>query len=363
MRRDDLNRLADELSAASADAPFAITITLPTHRHAPDNAQDPIRVRTLARTAKAALDQLGLTREQRSQLDAQLDGLGDEVDAQVGFNHTDLGLGCYLVPGTTRIVRLGHNPPERVIVSDEFSLAAPIADVVAADDVDVLALSTGGGSTDGARLYRLAAGELVEHQDDVFPASWDIRDRSSRFSEGRVDSPKRDAHIEGFLRSVDGHLLALFGNPHDRQLAVVGIERLRSHWRAVATSPNLAAVAAELDGNFDKTPVHELAALVAAAVADAREGDAAAQVAALDDAPVSRVAGGTDDTYRLASTGRVATLLVEEGATDEIAVDGVVIGDRVARTIRAAYDTGADIVIAPAGTLTHRGGIAALARW
>lgn len=363
MRRDDLDRLAAELATARGEGEPAITITLPTHRHGPDNAQDPIRVRQLARQAAGSLDQLTLSRENRAALDQRLERLEADVDSQVGFHATDLGLACYVTPSTTRVVKLGHAPPERVIVSDEFSLAAPIADVVTADDIDVLVLSTGGGATEGARLYHVEGGGITAHSDDVLPASFDVRDRDTRFSEERVESPQRDAYIAGFLRSVDEHLLQLFGNPHDRQLVVAGIERLRSHWRSVAHDTNRRAVVAELDGNFDRTSEPELMARAVEAVAAARVAAAQEAIGELAAAPRGRVAGGIDDVSQLAAQGRIAKLLVEEGATDEVTVDGVVIADRVSRTIRAAYDTQADIVIPPAGALGDYDGVAAFTRW
>lgn len=363
MRRDELTALTDELHAAGGDAPAKISIWIPTHRHAPDNAQDPIRVRRLAREAKSALDQVAWSREERTQIAKQLDELEAAVESQVGFAHTDLGLACYLVPGTTKVVRLGHTPPEVAIVGDEFSLAPVIADVVSADDIDVLVLSTGGGATDGARLYRMEAGELTEHRDEVFPASFDVRDRETRFAERRVDSPKRDAFLDNFMRRLDDHLRELFGNPHDRAMVVVGIERLRSHWRAVASTVNREAVVAEVDGNVDKTPLPELAARVTEAVVAARQAEATKAVEELADAPRERVAAGSDDVYHLAKDGRVAKLLVAEDASDRVTIDGVVLGDRVARAVKAAYTTGAEIVIVGPGQLDSYRGIAALTRW
>jgi hypothetical protein len=367
MRKEQLETLAAELGAAAERSPVAVTITLPTHRRAPDNAQDPVRVRKGARRAVAALDHVALDRSQRRRLTERLEALTEAVEDQVGFASTDLGLACYVTTELVRVVPLAHTPPERVILSDAFSLAAPIADLVAADDVDVLVLSTGGGATDGARLYRLERGELTEDSGGVFPLSWDVRDRDRSYATA-IESDKRDALIEGFLRRINAGLLETRGGDRGRQLVLVGIRRLRDHWRRVAPSQLLAMVVAEVEGNVDRVTMPELCGQVSAAVSAAAESRALRvldELAAMDRAKVATVA---DDVHVLCDQGRVRRLLVEEAATDEVSVDGVVLADRVALTLRRAYDTGATIVVMPEGSLaasplTGGGRLVAELRW
>jgi hypothetical protein len=367
MRHEQFARLASELAEAAASSPTAITITLPTHRHSPDNAQDPVRVRNGARQAAAALEHLDLSRDERRQLKARLGALVDEVDAQVGFRSTDLGLACYVTTGVTRVVSVGHTPPERVIVSDEFSLAVPLADVVSADDVEVLVLTTGGGATDGARLYHLERGELTEADSEVFPLSWDVRDRNRSYADG-IESDRRDAHIENFLRRVNSGLEGMFGAADARPLVLVGVRRLRDHWRRVAPRRLSDAVVADVEGNVDRVPLPVLRDQVVAAVTEAARTRALGALAQLERAELSSVATVADDIHRLAGEGRLRRLLVEEGATDEVSVEGVVLADRVALTVRRAYDSGAEVVIMPEGSLassqlTGGGRIAAEVRW
>jgi hypothetical protein len=362
MRLTDLRHLADELAAAPSDV--CITITLPTHRHPPQNEQDPVRVRNAARAAVDALPKLKLERDTLRQLTDRLDALEAEVARTTAHGHADLGLACYVTPSLTRVVTLSHRPPERVIVADEFSLATPITDVTTADDIDVIVLSTGGDATPGGRLYRLERGELREHTDDVLPMSYDVRDRETRFSEeSRPTGAKRDALVEGFLNRLDHHLTSIFGPNSDHQVVIVGVERLRSHFAAVR-SPSLSRnIVAELDGNFDHRAPHELADAVQKAVHAAREVTARAAIESLHSMAPQRTATSPDDIHQLAQHGRVHHLLVESGATDEVAIDGVVIGDRIARTIRACFDSGATITIVPQGSLQDSGGIAATTRW
>lgn len=362
MRLQDLRALADELAAAPSDV--CITITLPTHRHPPENEQDPVRVRNAGRAAIGALAKMKLERDVEHRLTERLEGLGDAAARATADGGADLGLACYVTPDLTRVVTLSHTPPERVIVADEFSLATPITDVTSADDIDVIVLSTGGDATPGGRLYRLERGELTEHVDDVLPMSYDVRDRETRFNaESRPTGAKRDALVEGFLNRLDHHLATVFGPNSDHQVVVVGVERLRSHFAAVRSSTLSRNIVTEVDGNFDHRPPHELATAVEAAVRTAREQSAQAAVAELRAMPPHRTATSPGDIHQLAQQGRVHHLLVERGATDEVAIDGVVIGDRIARTIRACFDSGATITIVPPGSLPESGGIAATTRW
>lgn len=56
-------------------------------------------------------------------------------------------------------------------------------------------------------------------------------------------------------------------------------------------------------------------------------------------------------------------LLVEDGASAEVAVDGVVLGDRIANAVRAAFDAGTDILMVPDGLLEAEDGLAGIVRW
>jgi stalled ribosome rescue protein Dom34 len=244
-----------------------------------------------------------------------------------------------------------------------FPLAAPIADLLAADDLDVLLLSIGGGDTDGARHFRLVEGELTEEIGDGLPAEWDVRDVGERYLEEPKDSDWRDARIDDFLRQVDRTLLARFGVDHDRQLVVVGTARLRTHWYSVADPANLRAVVAQVDGNFDHARPSVLRDRVIETVRGERAAQARAAVEELRAMDPSRTAAGVDDVVTLARAGRLHRLLVEEGATAEVEVDGVVIGDRIANAVRAAFDAGTEVLIVPKGALGVEEGVAAVVRW
>jgi hypothetical protein len=359
MRMDQLRSLAEELSV---DIPgrAAVTITMPTQPDGMDRGE-PIRLRNLSRRAADAVTGIGLERGIAERLEARLGDLEAEVARAPG--RPGLGLACYLTADRTRVLRLAHVPPERAIIADMFPLSAPIADLLAADDLDVLLLSIGGGDTDGARHFRLVDGELTEEVGEGLPAEWDVRDVGERYLEEPKDSDWRDARIDDFLRQVDRTLLERFGVDHDRQLVVVGTGRLRTHWYSVADPANLRAVVAQVDGNFDRARRSVLRDRVVATVHGERVAHARAAVEELRAMDPARTATGVDDVVTLARAGRLHRLLVEEGATAEVEVDGVVIGDRIANAVRAAFDARTEVLIVPRAALGAEEGIAAVVRW
>jgi len=359
MRMMELKALADELSG-ELPGRVAVTITLPTDTNGLDRGEA-TRLRHLVRRATDALPALGLDRTVEDRLRSRLERLGEEVDAAPGPRGP--GVACYVTADRTRVLRLAHTPPERAMVGDTFPLAAPISDVLAADDLDVLVLSIGGGATDGARHFRLEGGELSEVVGEGLPAEWDVRDVGERYREEPKDSDWRDARVDGFLREVDRTLLERFGADHDRQLVIVGTARLRTHWYSVADAANLRAVVAQVEGNADHLRPSVLRDRVVEAVRGERDGAAQRAVADLRALDPARTAAGVDDVVTLARAGRLHRLLVEEGLTAEVEVDGVVIGDRIANAMRAAFDAGTEVLVVPRGMLAAEQGVAAIVRW
>ncbi len=359
MRRDELHRLAQDLAGEPAGR-VAVTVTLPTRPDGLDRGEA-TRLRNLADRAADALPRLGLDRAVEARLRERLAALPADVDAAPGVRGP--GVAAYVHADGTRVLRLAHTPAERVLLGDTFPLAAPIVDLQAPDDLDVLVLSVGGGDTDGARHHRLVDGALTEVTGDGLPAEWDVRDAAERYREEPKDSDWRDARIDGFLRDVDATLLRRFGADHDRQLVVVGIARLRTHWYQVADPANRRAVVAQVDGNVDRVRPSVLTERVVAAVEGERRAAARRAVDELRALDPSRTATGVDDVVTLARAGRLHRLLVEDGATAEVAVDGVVLGDRIANAMRAAFDAGTDILVVPSGLLEAEDGLAGVVRW
>jgi hypothetical protein len=357
MHTDALRSLIAELDAAASG--LAVTVSAPIDRNAPDPGL--VRVRDGARAAIAALERVrpDLDPADRAAVVERLADLEAEVRRQLGTTR-GAGVACYVAPRLTRVVRLEVEPPHRVIVGERFAAAEAILDPD--EDVHVVVLSTGGGSTRGARRYRLND-ELTELSDDLLPYEHDVRDHGEHRKEEPPDQEQRDAYLEGFLNEVAAHLAKADPPGEARPIVLVGVARLRERFQRVAPAALAARIVAEVEGNHDRARDSELVAHVRSALDASREAAARAAVAEFVELPPVRTALGADDVYALAAEGRVHRLLVERGATDEIVQDGVVIEGRIASAVRACFDHGAELVVVPAGALGAHGPIAAVARW
>jgi hypothetical protein len=134
--------LADLLAAGPASP--RVSVYQPTHRHHPDNTQDPIRFRNLLRQAQASLRRA----HDEASIDAVLAPLASLADDADFWNHATDGLAAFSSPGVFRVFRLQRSMPELAIVADSFHLKPLLRVVQSADRFQVLALQA-----DTIRLY------------------------------------------------------------------------------------------------------------------------------------------------------------------------------------------------------------------
>ncbi|HMO59910.1 MAG TPA: hypothetical protein PKC19_21360, partial [Roseiflexaceae bacterium] len=188
-------------------------------------------------------------------------------------------------------------------------------------------------------------------------------------------SAYRDEYHRQFFRSIDTAFSEL--NAVDPlPLALVGVDRYLSFYREVAGSAN--TVITTLTGNHDKTPAHELGALVwplvKQSLAAQRErvfGEFEAAIGA------QRAASTLGEVWRFAHEGRVALLVVEEDYHQAATIDpsGMiltpvadpttpgVLDDAVDEVITAVLDRGGRVVFADPAALAQHQRIAAVLRY
>src|SRR5215469_10419424 len=133
--------VTDELPIAlpkSGEAP-CLSLYQPTHRHYPQNLQDPIRFKNLVKTLEQSLRQKYPKREIRSLLQP----FNDLARDREFWNHTQDGLAVLCAPDMFRIYKLQRRVPELAIVADSFHIKPLLRIVQSADRYQILGLSRG----------------------------------------------------------------------------------------------------------------------------------------------------------------------------------------------------------------------------
>lgn len=362
-----MNRKEIMLLAALRGYP-SLTITLPTHRTSPDNRQDPIRLKNLAREAAERLTgELG-KREVEGVLRA-LEQLADGVDHE----HNRDGLALFVSADTARALRLPYSLPERVVVDESFFTR----DLVYANNRSprywVLALSD-----QQTRLFEGVREDLEELRDGTpFPMA------NSGVGGGRTipndpainSSQLRDEHSRIYFRAVDEALGGLYADD-PLPLVVVGVDRNLAFYQEVAASDR--QIVGTLQGNHDRSSAHELGQLVWPLV---YQGLAARRAQIMDELGVAvggqRSASTLGEVWRFAQEGRGQTLLVEEGYHEAATFDETgmrllppgdgqgpqALDDAVDEAVATVLAKGGRIVFVDDGSLAEHSRIALILRY
>ena len=120
-----------------APEPPCLSLYQPTHRHHPENQQDPIRFRNLVKEMGESLKRKYETRSVQSLLDPFQALAGDRHF----WNHTLDGLAVLGAPGVFRVYRLQRPVPELVVVADSFHTKPLMRILQSADRYQILGLN------------------------------------------------------------------------------------------------------------------------------------------------------------------------------------------------------------------------------
>jgi len=183
------NRLltAYELRELAGEAGICVSICMPTHRTGAQELHDPIRLRSLLRSARSQLRGLGLEAAMVQQI---LDPAASLLDDQGFWEHPSGGLAVFCAPGFFRLFRTPLSLPELAVVAARFHLKPLLSLLTGNVRFCILALNR-----DRPRLF-LAAGDQISELDlppDQKPAG-DER-LAARFR--RVDQGVRDTLAGG----------------------------------------------------------------------------------------------------------------------------------------------------------------------
>ena len=354
-----------ELKALQAHRDYpSVSILAPTHRTAPLNKQDPIKVKTLVRRA---IDRLHGEFSKREVANV-VKNLEEQV-RNVDWEHTLDGLALFAGEKKSATVSLPFRVKARALVDETFATRDLVYAFNRAPPYRVLVMSH------RVRLYDAWTTVLDEHTARPFPMVHRGPGGASKLpgGQGINRSAVRDDAVRTFFRRVD-EAVARLQKSNPLPLVVVGVERNLAFYREV--TGQTAAVVGMLAGNQDQTSPSALGKLVWPVFesgATVRRTEALVQ---LDQAvSAHRHASGIDQVWRVAVAGRCRLLLVDKTFKHpaDLSPEGdrllpytgkgaQALDDAVDEVIERVMNTGGDVFFYPAGDLDSHQKIAAVLR-
>lgn len=304
MNRSDLVALAAERGYP------LVSLIARTHRTSPDNKADPITVKNLVETLRARL----LEERDKREVVTVLEHVEQAV-SEIDWAHTLDGLAIFASVEGARVFHVPYPVETRVIVDETFATRDLVLAWARTASYRVLVLSE-----KPTRLYNAVREDLDEVIAHGFPRVHDGPGGASRLPGGQVDAATvRQRHHLKFFRTVDSALSAIH-HEDPQPLVVVGVQRYLGYWDSITNHPE--AVIATVEGAHDKTPAHELGALIWPTVQSAlAEREQAQAQAARDAVGQGKGVAGIAQVWRAAAEGRVATLVVDEHYQEPATVD------------------------------------------
>ncbi|MFJ1929502.1 chemotaxis protein [Streptomyces sp. NPDC088131] len=362
--------LLQELRAAK---PYpALSLTMPTHRRAPDNAQDAVRLRNLVADAGSRLDaDPRVGRETRAAVRQQLDRAVAEIDPRRALD----SLVVLATADEYQIWQLPRTAPERVVLSDTYLTRNLVAAKAQARPFWALTVSA-----DHAALFSGTADAAHEERIGGFPLTAPHEPPNPQREERIGDTPSTfsDEDTRQFLRTVDGKLRGVLATD-PRPLYLVGLAPALAMLDEVGESTGAAAGRVTKGAPADTTPSGLLTELRPAL--EARQKRFAAEIdGKLDEARGRHAfAGGLDEVWAAVREARAGLVAVEEHYQQTVRVaqehlepvsadaldpaDGTVREDIVDELVETALDSGAEVVFVADDSLREHGRIAAALRY
>ncbi|HLU26027.1 MAG TPA: hypothetical protein VKZ58_10030 [Longimicrobiales bacterium] len=315
---DSLDKDYPAVLLAPRDGP-CISIYLPTHRHHPENQQDPIRFRNQVKQAEEMLRATLSSRE----VDALLAPFRELADRPYFWEHTFDGLAVLGAPGYFRVYRLQRPVPERTVVADSFHTKPLLRIVQSADRYQVLGLSLGAirlfeGNRDALDEIELAEGvprNMTEALgENVTEAHRMVTTRgpATPAAHHGYGSKKDEMDIdqERFFRAVDRAILVHHSRPSGLPLILAALPEHHSRFRQSSHNPYL--VEGAIDVHPDALSREELRARAWEVFQPRYLSRLAWLVESFGTAAAHGYGtGDVADAARAAVNGRVGTLLLE----------------------------------------------------
>jgi hypothetical protein len=376
----------DYASVLLADhEPPCLSLYQPTHRHHPENQQDPIRFRNLVKAMEASLRQKYAARETRPLL-ARFHALADD---QAFWNHTLDGLAVLATSDIFKVYRLQRPVPELAVVAESFHTKPLLRILQSADRYQILGLNR--------QEVRLFEGNR-DAVDEIDPAPGVPRTINDALGQ-ESDEPERKKRVYGaavpeattrhgtdvrgdklasdterFFRAVDRAVLEHHSRPTGMPLLLAALPEHHDVFRAVSRNPFLMAEA--IDVHPDALSLNALRERAWLLVQPQYLRRLSGLIERFNAARSNGL--GADDLAQIAAAtaaGRVAILLIEadrqipgtfDAATGAIKLDDLEdpeVDDLLDDLGERALKAGGEVVIVPAERMPTKTGIAAIYRY
>lgn len=384
-----MNTLDEDYAAGlldNCDAP-CLSLYQPTHRHYPDNKQDPIRFGNLVK----ALEQSLLQQFTKDEIRPLLKPFLALADDRAFWNHTLDGLAVLAAKGVFRVYKLQRPVAELAIVADSFHTKPLMRILQSADRYQVLGLNRKEiklyeGNRDALDEIELAQGvprtiiqalgeELTDpHQTVASYGSVGEGHSSMHHGHGGKES-EIDIDAERFFRAVDRGVLKHHSKPSGLPLILAALPEHHHMFHEVSNNPFL------IDESIDIHPdalssIDELRQHAWQLVEPRYLARLSALAAEFGNARSKGL--GDDELARVAKAvvgGRVAALLIEarreipgriNTVTGDIEFDDLAnpeVDDVLDDLGALAWKKGGQVVIVPTERMPTKTGIAAIYRY
>jgi len=254
MRQFTSNHL-DELLTTSTSP--CISLYQPTHRHLPDNQQDPIRYRNMLRDMEHSLRQKYSAEDTRKLMQR----FKDLSDDRGFWNHRTDGLAILASADIFHIFELQRPVQELLVVADSFHFKPLLRILQSADRYQILCLNRQEialyeGNRDvidpvelknvPATIAEALGDELTEPHQTVASYGSGAGKGGKEMRHGHGGKKDElDIDMERFFRAIDRAILENHSRPSRLPLMLVALPEYHAHFRKISHNPQLLTAGLE----------------------------------------------------------------------------------------------------------------------